>query len=104
MKTIKILQNKKETKTITFYNVKESANIFNVSVPTIHRWIKAEKICSSRFGKAICIPEEEIMRIQKQCLDGIAMFENLGRKKMSDKRKIHKERLENKAILKGNQK
>lgn len=55
---------------VKFYSIKEAASLLNVSVPTINRWIRANKINNSRFGNGICFAETEIMRLQQQCLQG----------------------------------
>lgn len=55
---------------VKFYSIKEAASLLNVSVPTINRWVKANKISNSRFGNGICFAEAEIMRLQQQCLQG----------------------------------
>lgn len=56
---------------VKFYSVKETADLLNVSVPTINRWIKANQISISRFGKAVYIAETEIINLQQQCVQGI---------------------------------
>lgn len=56
---------------VKFYSLKETADLLNVSVPTINRWAKANKINNSRFGNSICFAEAEIMRLQQQCVRGI---------------------------------
>lgn len=61
---------------IKFYNIKETAHLLNVSVPTINRWIKANKISNSRFGNSICVAEAEIMHLQQQCVQGINIIKD----------------------------
>ena len=56
---------------VKFYSLKETASLLNVSVPTINRWIRANKVNNSRFGSGIYIAEVEIMRLQQQCLQGV---------------------------------
>ena len=52
--------NKKE-----FYTMKEFADIFRVSLPTIKRWIKKGKIRAVKVEKTVRIPAEEIERLKK---------------------------------------
>ncbi len=61
---------------VKFYNIKETAQLLNVSVPTINRWIKANKISNSRFGNSICIAEVEIMHLQQQCMQGVNIIKD----------------------------
>lgn len=56
---------------VKFYNLKETAKMLNVSVPTINRWTKTNKINASRFGNGIYFAEVEIVRLQQQCVQGI---------------------------------
>ena len=67
MREITILEIDEKVK---FYNIKETANLLNVSVATINRWLKANKINCTRFGKSVCFAEEEIVRLQQLCLRG----------------------------------
>lgn len=61
---------------IKFYNVKETARLLNVSIATINRWLKADKINCTRFGKSVCFAEKEIVRLQQQCLQGINIIKD----------------------------
>ncbi|KGI56033.1 DNA-binding protein [Campylobacter sp. MIT 12-8780] len=59
-----------------YYSIKESAEFFGVSYPTINRWVKTKAIKASRFGRAIYIEEDEIIKLQNDCLQGKVIGEN----------------------------
>lgn len=44
------------------YNVQESAQMLNVSAPTIRNYIKAGKLKAQRLGRSLHITEDELER------------------------------------------
>lgn len=70
MREFDILTKGGKTTKKRYYSIKESAEFFGVSYATVNRWIKIKAIKASRFGKAIYIEEDEIIKLQNDCLQG----------------------------------
>lgn len=47
-----------------FYTMKEFADMFRISLPTIQRWIKKGKIRAVKIEKTVRIPAEEIEKLK----------------------------------------
>ena len=50
---------------IKYYSIKEVADKLSLAEVTIRKWITSGKIKSTKFGKAVRISEEEIIKLQK---------------------------------------